>query len=132
MTIYKLFIRSVTEYCSVVFHSSLTQDQQKKLETIQSTSMKIILAHEYEDYESSLKKLSLCTLFERRKRHMLQFSLRCTEDKFNKNMFPLNDRPIGGEKYKVNFARTSKYFRSAIPQCQRTLNGHFKYHDRTK
>ena len=31
LTIYKLFIRSVTEYCSVVFHSSLTQKQEQKI-----------------------------------------------------------------------------------------------------
>ena len=28
ITIYTLFIRSLTEYCSVVFHSSLTQNNQ--------------------------------------------------------------------------------------------------------
>ena len=33
--IYILFIRSVTEYCSVAFHSSLTLEQSNKLETIQ-------------------------------------------------------------------------------------------------
>ena len=33
--IYILFIRSVTEYCSVVFHSRLTVEQSQKLENIQ-------------------------------------------------------------------------------------------------
>ena len=46
LTIYKLFVRSVCEYCSVVFHSSLTQDQVDKLKAIQSTALKIILAFE--------------------------------------------------------------------------------------
>ena len=32
LNIYILFIRSVTEYCSVLFHSSLTQAQSNKLE----------------------------------------------------------------------------------------------------
>ena len=99
MTIFKLFIRSVTEYCSVVFHASLTQDQSKKIETIQSTSLKVILADEYEDYQSSLQKLSLSSLFERREKRMMTFALRCTEDRFNKSMFPSNAKPIGGEKY---------------------------------
>ena len=35
ITIYILFIRSLTEYCSVVFHSSLTVRQSDKIETIQ-------------------------------------------------------------------------------------------------
>ena len=29
--IYILFIRSITEYCAVAFHSSLTQEQSNKL-----------------------------------------------------------------------------------------------------
>ena len=47
--IYKLFIRSIPEYCSAVFHSSLTQQQVKKIEAIQSTSLKIILETDYRD-----------------------------------------------------------------------------------
>ena len=131
VTIYKLFIRSVTEYCSVVFHTSLTQDQRRRLETIQSTSLKLILADEYKDYESALQKCSLSSLFERREKRMQTFALRCTEDKFNKSLFPINEKPIGGEKYRVNFARTSKYFQSAIPQCQRTLNN-YNNHSKAK
>ena len=42
ITIYKLFIRSVTEYCSALFHSSLTIDLSDKLESIQKTAVKII------------------------------------------------------------------------------------------
>ena len=37
LDIYKLFIRSVAEYCSVVFHSTLTQQQSEK---IQKTCLK--------------------------------------------------------------------------------------------
>ena len=55
LTIYKLFIRSVCEYCSVVFHSSMTQELNDKLEAIQSTALKIILAPKYTDYNSALE-----------------------------------------------------------------------------
>ena len=48
LNIYILFIRSVTEYCSVLFHSSLTQAQSNKLEKIQKTCLKVILGDEYE------------------------------------------------------------------------------------
>ena len=47
--IYILFIRSVIEYCSVSFHSSLTQDQTNKLEKIQKICLKVILGENYED-----------------------------------------------------------------------------------
>ena len=46
--IYILFIRSVTEYCAVVFHSSLTQEDGRKLEQIQKTCLKVILRNEYD------------------------------------------------------------------------------------
>ena len=59
--IYILFIRSVTEYCAVVFHSSLTQEDGRKLEQIQKTCLKVILGNEYDDYSSALKICNLQT-----------------------------------------------------------------------
>ena len=78
LNIYKLFIRPLTEYCSVVFHSALTQAQSKKIELVQSTCLKIILGSEYESYESALKICSLTPLYERRSKRMLTFALKCT------------------------------------------------------
>ena len=40
INIYNLFIRSVTEYCSVSFHLSLTQKQSEKLERIKKTCLR--------------------------------------------------------------------------------------------
>ena len=40
--IYILFIRSVTEYCAVAFHSRLTLEQSNKLEMIQKTCIRMI------------------------------------------------------------------------------------------
>ena len=93
LLIYKLFIRSTAEYCSVVFHSALTQEQTKKIELIQSTSLKIILGCEYTNYESALKICSLDTLYQRRSDRMFNFVIKCTQDKFNKKPFPLNVNP---------------------------------------
>ena len=90
LTIYKLFIRSTVEYCSVAFHSALTQEQTRKIELIQKTSLKIILGSEYDSYESALSSCSLDTLFKRRGDRMLKFSIKCTQDKFNKKIFPYN------------------------------------------
>ena len=90
LDIYKLFVRSTAEYCSVVFHKSLTKKQSKKLEVIQSTSLKIILGDTYTDYESALEICSLKTLNERRNERMLKFAVRCVQDKFNREIFPFN------------------------------------------
>ena len=43
LTIYKLFIRIVTEYCNVVFHSSLTQELTGKIENIKKKTLKYYL-----------------------------------------------------------------------------------------
>ena len=122
LDIYKLFICSFTEYCSVVFHSSLTQKQTKKIELIQSMCLKIILGNEYKDYSSALKLCNMSSLQDRRSERMLKFSLKCTRDKYNSKIFPLNTNSHIREIFKVNFARTNKYLKSAVPQCQRILN----------
>ena len=73
LDIYILFIRSVTEYCSVVFHSSLTQQQNNKLETIQKTCLKVILGDMYVDYPAALEMCGLQTLHNRRQERCLNF-----------------------------------------------------------
>ena len=124
--IYVLFIRSVTEYCAVSFHSSLTVEQSAKLERIQKTCLKVILGEEYDNYQSALALCNLQTLWDRREKRCLDFSLRCLKSERNKRMFPKNPSENGrvrfSEPYTVNFARTNTYRDSAIPYCQRLLN----------
>ena len=110
------------QFTSVVFHTSLTQDQADKLEAIQSTALKIILAQKFTDYSSALTHFSIETLSERRNKHMLKFSIKCTQDTHNHKMFPKNENVRGKDTFHVNFARTSQYLHSAVPQCQRLLN----------
>ena len=76
INIYILFIRSVTEYCSVSFHSSLTQKQSDKLERIQKTCLRVILGDHYIDYPSALEIRCLQTLFEGRATRSLYFAKR--------------------------------------------------------
>ena len=125
ITVYILFIRSLTEYCSVVFHQSLTLRKSEKLEHIESTWLKIILDVNYVSYSAALEMCGLKRLSERRNEKQLSFSLKCLKNYFCKKMFPQNN-PSKKERFVVNFARTEQYFNSAIPQCQRTLNNFFK------
>ena len=83
------------------------------------------MGHQYVDYEAACKLSKLETLAERRDSRLLKFSLKCIENPANSYMFPRNARPIGGETFKVNFARTSIHIKSAIPQAQRVLNKYF-------
>ena len=79
LDIYVLHIRSVAEYCSVVFHSRLTEEYSMKLERIQRTCLKVILSDMYINYESALEKTGLDTLENRREKRCLNLSLKCTK-----------------------------------------------------
>ena len=85
LDIYILFIRSVTEYCAVVFHSSLTKEQSDKIEKIQKTSLKIILGDMYISYSTALEMCDLETLFERREKRCLDFALKSITHERNKS-----------------------------------------------
>ena len=101
--IYVLYIRSIAEYCSVAFHSSLTVEQSNQIERIQKTCLKVILDEMYIDYASALEMSGLDTLYDRRVK-----------------LFPLNSN-VGScnvrnsETYSVKFASTSTYRDSTIP-----------------
>ena len=130
LDIYALYIRSITEYCSVAFHSSLTLAQRDKLERIQKVCLKIILGDMYISYSSALEMCGMETLSSRREKKCLNFSLKCLKHSKNKRLFPLNLAKHGQdcgpkETFIVNWARTGTYQKSAIPYCQRLLNQHY-------
>ena len=129
--IYKLFVRSLLEYCCVSWHSSLTLSQVDDLERVQRTCLKVILGLSYTNYELALDHCGLETLFERREKRCLTFGLRCLKHPKHKLMFPANEvnetnALRNPSRFKVNFARTTAYQHSAIPYIQNMLNKYFK------
>ena len=124
ITIYVLFICSIAEYCSVAFHTSLTEAQSDKLESIQRTCLRVILAENYVSYNAALEMCSLQTLKNRRENRQLSFALKCLKNDFNSDIFPPNF-PSKKERFKVNFARTGTYRKSTVIQSQNALNRHF-------
>ena len=93
LNIYILFIRSVTEYCAVVFHSSLTKKQTQSLKQIQKTCLKIILGDIYIDYQTAMEISGLKSLEARRQERMLNFSLKSIKHPTYKRIFPLKETP---------------------------------------
>ena len=133
LDVYKLFIRSITEYCSVCFHSSLTVGQATDIERIQKVSLKIILGGAYTTYTDALSITGLQTLHDRREKRCLDFATKCLKHPVHSRLFPLNNNQESHsadiryrEQFKVNFARTESYRKSAIPYCQRMLNSHYQ------
>ena len=131
LDIYTLFIRSVTEYCAVAFHSRLTLEQSDKLESIQRTCLKVILGEMYVGYQAALEMCGLQTLHQRRLQRCLDFAEKCIKHPRLKRLFPLNEKTSvhylrDEEVFKVNFAKTETYKKSTIPFCQRLLNDYVK------
>ena len=129
LTIYKLFIRSCLEYCSVVFHSSLTIEQIKAIERIQKVSLKIILGSDYTDYQTALQTCNLKKLHLRREQRMLDFAHKSLKHPKHNQMFPISKQfhsnPFNirsKEKFHVNASRTETYKNSSIPYMQRLLH----------
>ena len=50
LEIYRLFIRSKAEFMSVLWHSSLTSDEEKKIENTQKVCLKVVLQEMYINY----------------------------------------------------------------------------------
>ena len=129
--LYCLHIRSITEYCSSAFHSSLTQKQSNKLETIQKTCLKVILGVMYVEYSAALEMCGLETLHDRRDHKSLQFAIKCVGHPTNKDIFPKNPSTDthnvrNREHFKVNKTFSEYYRKSTIPYLQGRLNNYFK------
>ena len=125
--IYVLFVRSILEYCAVVWHSSLTVELVNTLERVQKVCLRVILGEKYVSYSTALELCNLKTLFERREERCLSFALKCLKHPLHRRMFPLNysnkdNKHSSREKFLVNFGRTTAYKDSAIPYLQRRLN----------
>ena len=127
LDVYILFIRSVVEYCTVVWHSSITIELIKRIEMVQKTCLRVILGDSYISYGAALEMCNLDTLFDRREARCLTFAKKCLKHPVHRRMFPLNSnngdsKHRSRENYTVNFARTNTYQKSAVPYLQRMLN----------
>ena len=125
--IYILFVRSILEQSATVWHSSLTQENIQDLERVQKSATKIILNDSEMQYEKRLAKLGLETLSSRRETLCLNFAIKCTKSEKVKNMFPLNEKRHDMEtrnedKFKVQFANTTRLKNSPIVYMQKLLN----------
>ena len=126
--IYTLYVRSLTEQSSVVWHSSITKGEQKDLERTQKVALRIILGQGYSSYEDSLKITGLETLTARRTKLCLNFAKKCVRNNSTNWMFPqkvININTRDPEKFHVTKAKTERLFKSAIPYMQRLLNAHY-------
>ena len=119
--IYTLYVRSILEFNSCVWHFNITQAENNDIERVQKIACKVILKENYTSYRDALGQLGLQTLSARRQTLCQKFANKCLKFNKSKDMFP-RDENRNAHKFKVNFARHSRLLDSAIPQMQRLLN----------
>ena len=125
--VYVLFVRSLLEQTSELWHSSLTQDNIEDLERVQKSAVKIMIKNKYTNYNNALNMLQIDTLEHRREQLSLQIAQKSTKHPKLQHMFPLNTKnhtmeTRETEKYHVQFANTTRLQNSAIIYMQRLLN----------
>ena len=125
--IYIMFIRSLLEQSSSVWHSSLTVECENDLERVQKIALKIILKEKYKSYENSLQIMDLETLKERRSKLSLNFAKKCLKNPKMKHLFPPKKgthemRKRNQEHFQVFHTNTERYKNSAIISMQNQLN----------
>ena len=119
--IYNLYIRSILEFNSNVWFSSITNEEREDIERVQKVACKIMLKDDYENYSQALKKLNLQNLSDRRQMLAYRFAVKCVKSDRFKDLFPLNDKR-NSEKYAVKCAHTGRLMDSSLPAMQRLLN----------
>ena len=133
--IYKLFIRSVTEQSSVVWSSSITEEESCALERTQKVALRLIYRGEYKSYFHALEISQLPTLEKRREKLLNNFAIKITKNNKTAHMLPKN-KPNPSlrkqEKYHVDLARTSRLKNSPINAMAHLLNKTDSYDNTSK
>ena len=80
--IYTLYVRSILEFNSCVWHFSITEAEVGDIERVQKIACKIMLKENYTNYENALATLQLSNLEERREMLCARFAKKCL--KFDK------------------------------------------------
>ena len=125
--VYILYIRSILEQSSVIWHSTLTEENNADLERVQKNALRNILKENYTTYEEALKSLNIDTLYERREKLMLTFGKKCLNLEQTKYLFPPSRKTHcmetrHKEKYEVCHSNTERLKNSTVPYIQRMLN----------
>ena len=110
-----------------MWHSTLSEENQRDLERVQKNAMRNMLKEKYTDYKDALNILKLEPLYERREKLLLKYGKQCTTLEQTKELFPLKKKHHSmqtrkDEKYEVVSANTERYKNSTVPYLQRLLN----------
>ena len=122
---YKTLVRPIAEYCSVVFHSMLSDKQDEEIERLQATALRYIFGYGI-PYSIMREKADLPTLRQRRIDACDKFAANCiTSERFG-TWFP-EARPARASRhtlpYKEFYARCDRLRNSSLFYMRRRMNG---------
>ena len=124
LKVYKSVILPCHDYCSVVYHSSLTLAQSDQLERLQAQALKSIYGYEL-SYRALLQITGLKTLKGRREARCEKFAVKAAANPRYAAWFPrqipgrvLRERP----PYQQLQAKTTRLFNSPLFDLRRRLN----------
>jgi hypothetical protein len=111
--VYKSLIRSVLEYCGVVYHSMLTEEMSGLLERVQYQALKCVYGYTGESYRTLRERAGLPTLEERRLKSIDKFTDKCVQGRFTE-WFP--------KKSTTRQTRTNRPYEEKFARCNRLKN----------
>ena len=126
-TVYRTCLLPVLDYCSVVYHSVLTDEQDQAVEKLQSSALRCIFGYDL----SYMKMRELAGVTTHRERRILacdKFAQKCLgSDRFSK-WFPTKgsirtSTRSTKEKYVEDFARCNRLRDSPLFYMRRRMNG---------
>ena len=127
--IYVQYIRNILEQSCAVWHSSLTIENSEDLERVQKSAVRIILGSDYKGYDDARIKVNLDALEERREYICKNFAKKSikSENVRSNEIFKEREKihsmkTRNEECFEVNYAKTERYKKSAIPYMQKLLN----------
>ena len=124
LNVYCIMLRPIIEFCNVIYHPMLTLDQNKRIEHLQKTGLRIIYGFGY-NYDELLGKAGVRSLEDRRKDAFKKYAISLTKNTRYSHWFPLNEengRLRNTKTYREDFARTDRLYRSPIYSMRRILN----------
>ena len=124
MAVYKTVIRPVADYCSVVYHSALTDEQDEVIERLQSQALRCIYGPGISAGKMR-ERAGITTLRQRRIEQCDKFALKAAGSERFQEWFPLKGgRPTrNADKYLEEYARCDRLRNSPVFYMRRRLNG---------
>ena len=122
--VYKKEIRCLLEYAVPVLHSSLTIKQSNQIEKVQKEAFRIILEHNYTNYEVACTLLFMEPLDIRRVQLCLKFAkkdLKREQTLFTRDL-KTNYTRSNSRLVKEIRCRTNRYAKSSMPFLSKLLN----------